>query len=274
MKTTLLKLSEIVTTAGTQVRSCIDTSTVDDYATAMVEGAKFPPVAVFHDGSQYILADGFHRVMAATRNHFEEIEAQVQKGTKSDALKFALKANAEHGLPRTQKDKRRSVVLALAEWPKFSDREIARICAVGNALVGEVRRSESMTQVFESNTCKRVGGDGKEYTVKNKPAQSTEKPEPKPIETLQAGPQIQSSNEQGGGSQPTNLTDEKWKQGLGLTNQAAIEANADIMALDAFVKRIIRLHPGYLARFEVELESAKRQVKEAKEKIQHQQLAA
>ena len=175
MKTALLQLSEIVTTAGTQIRSCLDTNTVDDYATAMVEGAVFPPIVVFHDGSRYILADGFHRVMAATRNGFKDIECEVHKGAKSDALKYALGANSKHGLKRTNADKRRSVVLALNEWPKLSDSKLAELCAVSQPFVGDVRR-EHIT-VIGSNT--RVGRDGKERKMPTPKPQPELDPQPK-----------------------------------------------------------------------------------------------
>ncbi len=158
MKTKLLQLSAIVTTTGTQIRARIDADTVEQYAEAMQDASnKFPPVVVFHDGSQFILADGFHRVMAATRNGFTDIEAEVNKGTRSDALRFALGANSTHGLKRTNLDKRRSVELALGEWPKLSDREIARICAVGADMVGSARQ---LSENDSSET--RVGADGKE----------------------------------------------------------------------------------------------------------------
>src|SRR5574343_1170380 len=115
-----LKLISIVTDAGTQIRSCIDERTVAEYSEAFLDGAKFPPVVVFHDGSRYILADGFHRIMAAQRAELLDIAAEVRKGTKSDALRFGLAANAAHGLRRTNADKLRSVSLAVQEWPKLS----------------------------------------------------------------------------------------------------------------------------------------------------------
>lgn len=164
MKSQSLKLSEIVTTAGTQIRARINVEIVDDYATAMTDGAKFPPVTVFHDGNQCILADGFHRVMAATRNGFKDILADVNKGTKSDALKFALGANGTHGLLRTNADKRRSVELALAEWPKVSNREIGRICAVSDPFVKEVRELLTVSSSTEPES--RIGKDGKTRKVK------------------------------------------------------------------------------------------------------------
>lgn len=158
MQTALLQLSVIVTDAGTQIRAKVCEDTVAQYAAEMLEGAKFPPVDVFHDGNQFILADGFHRVMAASRNGFKDIEADVRKGTKSDALKFALSANATHGIKRTNPDKRRSVELALAEWPKLSDVELSRICAVSTFLVQNVR---SETQPLENRGSPRQGADGK-----------------------------------------------------------------------------------------------------------------
>jgi hypothetical protein len=160
-----LKVSEIVTNAGTQIRVAMDEEIVSEYVEAMQGGAEFPPIVVFRDGSQNILADGFYRLAATRAKGSGEIIAEVRRGTRLDALTYALSANAAHGLRRTNADKRRSVEIALAEWPKLSDRKIAEICAVGNALVGEVRR-----QVFESNTSpdeSRIGKDGKQYPVKS-----------------------------------------------------------------------------------------------------------
>ncbi len=60
----------------------------------------------------------------------------------------------------TNADKRRSVELALAEWPKLSDVELSRICAVGKTMVGEVRRDIQPVEKTGSET--RIGADGKE----------------------------------------------------------------------------------------------------------------
>lgn len=167
-KITGVAVAEIVTTAGTQIRCEISESTVAEYAEALSAGDCFPPVTIFHDGSQYILADGFHRVIAATRAGRESIFADVRTGSRSDALRFALSANAAHGVRRTNADKRRSVELALAEWPKLSDRELAKVCAVGNALVGEVRNCLIQT-VEQPQT--RIGADGRERKVAAKKLQ-------------------------------------------------------------------------------------------------------
>jgi len=175
VKTRLLKISDIVTTAGTQIRARIDADTVDQYSEAMQErDTEFPPVVVFHDDSEYILADGFHRVMAASRNGSMSITAEVRKGAKADALKFALGCNTAHGLRRTNADKRRAVELALAEWPKLSDRQIARVCAVSDHFAGDVRKSNCELNAVEQP---RIGADGKERRLPVRKAPSVETPD-------------------------------------------------------------------------------------------------
>lgn len=54
---------------------------------------------------------------------------------------MSVGANEEHGLRRTNEDKRRAVLTLLgdAEWSSWSDREIARQCAVGYTLVAKLR---------------------------------------------------------------------------------------------------------------------------------------
>jgi hypothetical protein len=102
---------------------------------------------VFQDGNKYVLADGFHRVAAARRNHFRDVLAEIRPGTQTDALHYALSANTGPGLARTYKDKRRSVALALAQWPDLSTRELARICAVSDPFVTTWRRREQSLEL-------------------------------------------------------------------------------------------------------------------------------
>jgi uncharacterized ParB-like nuclease family protein len=157
-----LKLPEIVTDAGTQVRAGLNETTVADYAEALAEGAKFPPVIVFHDGDRYIAADGFHRIHAAVRNGATQIECDVRKGGKTDALKFALGCNAHHGLRRTNADKRHAVGMALKEFPKASTAAIAAMCLVSNELVAEIRKTQPADFGGLMPPPVRVGLDGRE----------------------------------------------------------------------------------------------------------------
>jgi hypothetical protein len=69
----------------------------------------------------------------------------VRSGNARDALLYCIAANAGHGLPRSNADKRKAVALLLAdpEWNTWSDGEIARHCGVSSRLVGKVRQSAS-----------------------------------------------------------------------------------------------------------------------------------
>jgi hypothetical protein len=97
-----------------QPREKIDGATVDRYAELLLEGVALPPVVVVLDGEkQFWLGDGFHRVYAHEKAGLREIEAEVHIGSKIDAILIALRANAEHGRPRSDKDLRRAYRLAV-----------------------------------------------------------------------------------------------------------------------------------------------------------------
>lgn len=112
----------------------------------MDRGAVFPPVTAFYDGSHYWLADGFHRLSAALELDYVKITADIRQGTRRDAVLYSIGANATHGLSRTNADKRRAVERMLhdEEWRGWSDREIARRCAVSNRFVSNLRVGASV----------------------------------------------------------------------------------------------------------------------------------
>ena len=87
-----------------QTRAGTDADTIRTYAEAMADGAQFPDVTVFTDGTRYWLADGFHRVMAAKVNGRSAISADVRKGTADDAVVFGGTANNKQGKRPTRAD--------------------------------------------------------------------------------------------------------------------------------------------------------------------------
>lgn len=131
---------------------------VDQYAEDMKAKAAFPPIVAYFDGSAYWLSEGFHRFAARRRAGFPTIAVEVRDGTKDDAHWNALGSNKDHGLRRTNEDKRQAVQLALAKRPDLSDRAIAEHVGVSNTFVGNVRGQLS---TVDSSTGKRVGMDGK-----------------------------------------------------------------------------------------------------------------
>lgn len=128
-----------------QPRTAIDPRIVDDYADDMTEGAAFPPLTVYHDGTTYWLADGFHRLAAAMRLGLAEIACDVRAGDKRAAVLHSCSANATHGMRRTPADKRRAVETLLNddEWGQWSDREIARQCGCSHEWARKIRASLS-----------------------------------------------------------------------------------------------------------------------------------
>lgn len=138
-----LLVSKLRVDGGTQPRAQMDLLTVEEYADAMREGASFPPVVAFYDGADYWLADGFHRAEAAKRAGRDSLVADVRQGTRRDAVLYSVGANAQHGLRRTNADKRRAVLALLndEEWSRWSNREIARRANVSAAFVDNLRKS-------------------------------------------------------------------------------------------------------------------------------------
>jgi uncharacterized ParB-like nuclease family protein len=136
-----LNINSIIIDKGTQSRAAISEDTVTDYAEAMQAGDEFPPVITFFDGVDYYLADGFHRLHAVKRLGKTSIQADVRTGTLRDAILYSLGANRDHGLRRSNADKRKCVQTLLEdfEWGDLSVNEMARICAVSPQLVTAVK---------------------------------------------------------------------------------------------------------------------------------------
>ena len=141
MGTQKLNIADIRLDGNTQARAGMKTETISDYAEAMKQGDRFPPVVVFNDGNNYWLADGFHRVYATRDIGLEEIDTEVREGSIHDARWFAVGANNRHGARPTNEDKRSAVQLALDDEKLCarSNREIARQCGVSEFLVRKLR---------------------------------------------------------------------------------------------------------------------------------------
>lgn len=164
-----LALSLIREDGGTQARAELRQETISAYAERLRTGQPLPPVVVFYDGKDYWLADGFHRVTAADEAKLHEIDADVRQGTQRDAILYSFGANASHGLPRSNEDKRRVVekMLADPEWGTWTQARIAETCVVSREFVSRVL---SEMQEKGKPTCDRsqvTGRDGRTYNTTN-----------------------------------------------------------------------------------------------------------
>lgn len=136
-----LGIDQIRIDGGTQSRAHLNESAVAEYAEALTDGVKLPDVAVYFDGSEYWLADGFHRYFAHKKIGALTIGAEIRGGSRRDAVLHSVGANTAHGLRRTNDDKRRAVetLVSDSEWGKWTDREIAKACGVSHPFVASIR---------------------------------------------------------------------------------------------------------------------------------------
>lgn len=137
-----LNINAVRIDGGTQPRERIDMDVVGDYAEAVKVGIEFPPVIVFHDGAEHWLADGFHRWHAHKQAEKASILADVRAGSLDDAKLFASGCNGDHGLRRSNADKRLAVLMAVGVKKDWSDTKLATHCAVSVPFVSAIRRPE------------------------------------------------------------------------------------------------------------------------------------
>jgi len=168
-----LLIESVRTDGGTQSRVKIDEAYVAELVEFVEAGVQLPPIDVFHDGTDYWCADGFHRVMAYSRLGRRTIMAHIRKGTKDDAVWASCGANAAHGLKRTNDDKRKAVEMALAAHPEFSDRAIAEHCKVSKQLPSNVRKGQVALNATCKTENKRTGLDGKQYSATHRPVSAS-----------------------------------------------------------------------------------------------------
>lgn len=163
-----LSISAIRMDGGTQPRVKIDDAVATEYFERMLAGDQFPPVIVFHDGTTYWLADGFHRVKAAGGAGRTTIEADVRQGTQQQAQWFSYSVNATHGLRRTREDAKRQVQAALShpQGAGMSDRQIAEHVGVTHPTVAKIRAAMGLTGKSYQST-ERTGADGRTINTAN-----------------------------------------------------------------------------------------------------------
>lgn len=140
-----IALEHLTRDPSLQMRVVIDVEHVEALASILKEEGEIPgdlPV-VFSDGQNNWLADGWHRDAAHAAAGVKKMWCMTFKGGHRDAWLHALGANADHGLQRSARDKRRAVTAALGdqEIAAKSDREVAKICGLRwPTLVSDVRR--------------------------------------------------------------------------------------------------------------------------------------
>ncbi len=168
---------------GTQTRSGLREEVAKEYCELLKadDEFQFPAVVAFNDGVDLWMSDGFHRLDGYRQACRNLIPCEIRNGTVRDAILFSAGANCEHGIRRSNEDKRAAVQRLLddSEWIKNSDRWIAETCRVSPPLVASLRKNPPTESSFSSNgepsengqekpKEKRKGKDGKKRTLADK----------------------------------------------------------------------------------------------------------
>lgn len=142
-----------------QMRVAMSRSAIVDYAEAYQAGVHMPPLIVFWQfGGEYIVADGFHRLLAARKVGLKTLPCVVKHGGKREARLYAAGCNASHGVRRTVEDKRKAVLAFLGdkEWKEWADTVIAKHCAVSDRMVATYRK------MLGEGAASRLGTNGQQ----------------------------------------------------------------------------------------------------------------
>lgn len=110
-----LPVSALTIDPEIQQRARIDEALIAEYAESIADWFDSAPIIVYSDGQTRWIADGFQRTEAARRAGLYAVPAIKIDGTRQDALRYALGANATHGRRRNREDLERAYQTAVRE---------------------------------------------------------------------------------------------------------------------------------------------------------------
>ena len=166
-----LRIDQIRRDPRTQPRNHVDHEVAERYRDCLGEGDEFPPVTVFFDGTEYWLADGWHRVCAALCLGWQGIAAEIRPGGLRDAEWHSFSVNATHGYPRDEDDVGRILgrIFRDPEYLAKGLREISRHCSIPLTTVhrryGKVAASVPPEQMGMKPSTREVVRSGINYEM-------------------------------------------------------------------------------------------------------------
>lgn len=147
LRQVMVMVASIVLDPRLQMREKLDEQTIQHYFEIISEhGWIFPPIKMVNG----FVVDGWHRLEAARRAGLKEVPAIVEEVHNENPYMYALLkavgANSDHGLPRTNADKRRAVLTFLQSFPEeTSAREVARVTRTSHTFVQNIIKSMQVT---------------------------------------------------------------------------------------------------------------------------------
>jgi ParB-like chromosome segregation protein Spo0J len=157
----MVPIKSLTVDLSLQIRGGINPKKVQAYQQIIREQELMDAVDAFYeepisDKTKFLLADGFHRVMAYEGVGTEKIPCRLHVGTHADALRFTLKENGHHGAQLTSAEKRSACEKAVldAEVSALTDKQISAMIGCSPTLVGLIRRGESKQETSKKRTAR------------------------------------------------------------------------------------------------------------------------
>ena len=204
-KACYIALTEIVLSDDFRCRVQEDEDTVDDYTEVLTDYKEasdrgkssqypFPPAWVWYDedGQVYLLA-GFHRYKATEKAKFRKLLVKEFKGTREEAILFAMRDNRKHGKRLSSGDLKYCIEKALRLFPTRTPGVIAKDLGCHRSYAYKIEKelstSRQLTEVEE-----REGADGKKRSVKRKGKKTTVVPPSEPANKSAVAPLEETDN--------------------------------------------------------------------------------
>lgn len=170
-----IPITQILVDQRYQFRANLSPEVVENYASLISDGAKFPNLVVFDTGredKQYTLVDGFQRLKAYEVNDYRKVHVDIIEGTEEQAILYALNANSTHGAAYTNDDKRKRARFCFGHktMKQWTDNKTAKYLGVSQGFISAQRKIYNETRgIDESSVIKHVETkDGRSYPIDTK----------------------------------------------------------------------------------------------------------
>lgn len=161
-----VQTSDLVFDEAFQMRA--DIPAVDAYQ-ALLEATEYwpfaEPIVAFRIRGKLKVVDGFTRGRAAKAAGWKVVPVRVIDGGSSEAMRYAFGCNATHGYPRTNADKRKTVLKAISHYNndcEITHAQIAIICRVSATYVRKLTEKlteETQPEYQSRQECPECGVD-------------------------------------------------------------------------------------------------------------------
>lgn len=146
MGRTVVSMEELTFSLDVLPRLCKEgDSVVREYAEILrmgePDGSAMGLPVVFADGEAHWVADGDKRLHAMQKIGISSPAVDIKRGSKADAIWYAIAANKEHGVRLTNEQKRRAVQNAVTNMgvrDAYTNRAIAEQVGVSHEMVNQI----------------------------------------------------------------------------------------------------------------------------------------